>query len=503
MTPNARPDATPADESTPMWLLALLLALTFAFFVPAATWSPMSRFGVTRALVEERSVQLGAWAHATGDRSRRDDAWYSDKAPLPAVMATLPYTLVRTVHRIVGRDEPAFEARSLDGVPAVRVTLNRSAQQLLYASTLGTSGLAGVLVGLWSFVWLRRRFSSGASMLASLVIVLGSPLFPYSTSLFGHTPAAAALLGALCFGEPRAPRRRLVLSGALLALAVGCEYLTAIPAIVLGAYLALAQSEGPFDARSVLTRVGRLALGALPLALVVGAYHHVAFGAFWSTGYSHLTNATFTAGHARGLMGIGVPSPSALFGLLFGTERGLLYLAPVLAIAIVGIAWRWRSLDGSAKAGVAAFLVLLLANAGYYMWWGGAATGPRHLVPVLPFLAPGLAVVWEARRARLLLLVAAFVSALNMLAFTAVGIEAPERREVLFGYAWSNLIEGRVASLSSATNLGLMLGLPATASLGLLWAVWVIFARWLWRSVDPATPSASPTEPTAALDTPP
>ena len=32
----------------------------------------------------------------------------------------------------------------------------------------------------------------------------------------------------------------------------------------------------------------------------------------------------------------------------------------------------------------------LALNSGYYMWDGGAALGPRHCVPMLPFLALGL-----------------------------------------------------------------------------------------------------------------
>lgn len=477
-----------ADPDDPTWLVGLTLLLTFAFFVPAATWSPMSRFGVSRALVEEHSLSLGEWARATGDRSLRDERWYSDKAPLPALWAALPYSAVRGVHRLLGRAEPMFDARAVGDVPAVRVSLNRSAQQLLYASSLGTSGLAGVLVGIWSLLWLRRRFSVPASTMAAVVVVLGTPLFPYATSLFGHTPAAAGLLGALYFGDPLAPRRRLWISGMLLALAVGSEYLTAIPASVIGLHLALGLGrDGARRMDGLTVRLALLVAGAAPVILLVGTYHQVAFGAFWQTGYAHLTNATFTAGHARGVMGVGWPSPSALFGILFGVERGLLYIAPVVAVAIGMIVWRWRALDASAKVGVLALLALLLANGGYYMWWGGAATGPRHIVPTLPFLAPGLALAWERAPLRLPTLGLALWSALNMLAFTAVGIEAPEARETLYTYAWSRLLQGEVAALSSATNLGLLLGLASTASLVPLFVAWVFLGRTLGRVVhDPS-----------------
>jgi hypothetical protein len=42
-------------------------------------------------------------------------------------------------------------------------------------------------------------------------------------------------------------------------------------------------------------------------------------------------------------------------------------------------------------------LAYLAVNSGYYYWDGGAATGPRYLVPVMPFAGLALAFVWPRR----------------------------------------------------------------------------------------------------------
>src|SRR6185295_6583294 len=80
----------------------------FAYFVPAATWNPVSRFDLTRAIVEEGSLRIDPYADNTGDRSRRDEHWYTDKAPLPAFLAVPAYAAVRGVQAIRGQ-RPTYQ----------------------------------------------------------------------------------------------------------------------------------------------------------------------------------------------------------------------------------------------------------------------------------------------------------------------------------------------------------------------------------------------------------
>jgi hypothetical protein len=42
----------------------------------------------------------------------------------------------------------------------------------------------------------------------------------------------------------------------------------------------------------------------------------------------------------------------------------------------------------------AALAAYVIFNAGYYMWWGGWSFAPRHLVPVIPFLACCAGLAW-------------------------------------------------------------------------------------------------------------
>jgi hypothetical protein len=93
------------------------------------------------------------------------------------------------------------------------------------------------------------------------------------------------------------------------------------------------------------------------------------------------------------------------------------------------------------------------------------------------------------RHATLLL---AVMSTLNMLAIAAVGLEAPERGDVLLDFVYPRLLEGRIAMLSGASNLGLELGLVRAASLIPLLA-WLILGGYvLARQVGEVPNARSP-----------
>src|SRR5206468_888414 len=76
--------------------------------------------------------------------------------------------------------------------------------------------------------------------------------------------------------------------------------------------------------------------GALPL-LVLGAYDAACFGSPFSLGYQHLAKPEFQRVIATGFFGMSIPSGRVLVELAFGEFRGLLPLAPWVALAFVGL----------------------------------------------------------------------------------------------------------------------------------------------------------------------
>jgi hypothetical protein len=446
------------------FVYALFLFALFAYFTPAATWNPVSRFDLTRSIVERGVLDIDPYVENTGDRAFARGHWYTDKAPFPSLIAAPFYALSHAWEGAHG-SHPQFASASTPEHPAAHLTVNEAFARGLYVCSLATSAVAATAIGLMLFELLRRRTTEVTALFASSIVVLGTPLLPYATSFYGHVPAAAFVLGAFFVSRPSvedAPptARRLRICGALLALAVGCEYLAAVPGAIVGV-LVLVESKQ--RARAFFD----LCLGAVGPLLVLGAYHYACFGSPLRTGYSFIVRREFAEGHAQGFLGVRAPRLEALGGLLFGGRRGLLFVAPVAAIGLLGLAHgALVARDRVARFASIAFVALLLVNSGYYMWWGGAATGPRHLVPVMPFLAFGVALAWDVRALRWPIALVGLVSVVNMLVICAVGLEAPEQGNILFEYAYPRLFTAKVAQLTGASNLGVRLGLLAGATLG-------------------------------------
>lgn len=487
--------------------LVLAALCSYAYFIGPPAWNQNSRLALTRALVEHRTTQIDAYHPTTGDKSLRGGHFYSDKAPGASLLALPAYALVFAATRLGGGEQPEFRVVPLDPAaelagqvpeadaraPGDRLAYNQAYRTALYVCRLlSTSLLAAVGVAalyLLALGPLRGASRStpaarGAAARVALLYGLATPAFVYSTALYGHQPCAdLLLLGlalALLTGETSRPRAAALLCGLCLGLAVVCEYPAAVPVALLFGFVAW--HRGPRFAAWT-------ALGGLPCALGLAAYHVAAFGHPLKTGYDFVYLAEFAEG-MRVNYGIHAPDPAVLLELLFGRFRGLFYLAPVLILAAWGLvaqALRPAPKDMSSRTwperqvawlGLAIVGFYLALSSGYYMWDGGAAVGPRHCVPMLPFLALGLAPALRVAPAAVAVLGA--VSAAQMLAAAAGAPEAPQFGDPLWGHAWPHLFNSQ-PGYGGATNLGLLLGLPGALSVLPLLVLW----WWTWQLLRP------------------
>jgi hypothetical protein len=211
----------------------------------------------------------------------------------------------------------------------------------------------------------------------------------YGGLLYGH-----ALAGCLiALGWVAVRRGAVGCAGLACGAAIATEYTAALGAAAIAA-LALVEPR-------LRPRLWRGVLAALPPLALVALYNAAAFGSPLSIGYAHLPEGQYE-GMGRGLFGVHLPRPQALWQLTFGEHRGLFRFAPVLLLALPG-AWLLRSRD--ALAALAIFAAFLLLNAGYVYWDGHASFGPRHAVPGLVLLCvPIAAAARRWPRASLLLL---------------------------------------------------------------------------------------------------
>jgi hypothetical protein len=158
----------------------------------------------------------------------------------------------------------------------------------------------------------------------------------------------------------------------------------------------------------------------------------------------------------------------------------VLYTAPVLALAFLGLGRRLagdlraRSPEGPLAAAIVVYFLLM--TAGYYMWYGGSAFGPRHLIPALPFLCLGLPFAFRRPRPVIFGVLLA-ISIANQLAATAVEPAAPMVTDVLFDYLYPHLLRGEVPLVPGASNLGALFRLTGPLSLLPLLLLWAVALR--------------------------
>ncbi len=350
------------------------------------------------SLVERGEATIDRYQTLTIDKAQFQrhgvTHYYMDKAPgmtllaAPVVWATNAVTGAKSYDEVIDIANPKL-------ADFLRLRLELSVACI---SAILTAFAAVLLLDLGTGITGRPA----AGLFAALGYALGSVVWGWSTTVFGHAPVAALLLiatwaiwrgtsGAREFSRWRYP----LMAGAALGGAVAIEFQAALGGIAIGVWALWRSREVDWPTRR------RLYLLAVAAALVAVsptlAYNQFAFGTPLMTGYQGVVGFK---GMDQGVFGLTYPKPLALNAIIFGLRRGLVWVAPVLVLGVFGLVRLIRTPDTRDLGclAVAVATIVLLVNASYVYWDGGSSTGPRHSVPAIPFLALGLAPFWAELR---------------------------------------------------------------------------------------------------------
>lgn len=367
-----RIDLTRLTRAAP-WTLAFLLIFTvYSFFLPPLGPNELSRYDLLLALARDHTVAIDLYHANTIDKATSDDHIYTDKA-IGASLLGLPWWWLADRFYGFGRYGEV-----------------RADFQLWAAATGGISLPSALLVLL--VYWMARELSHhrGRALLTAGAFGFATIAFPFATMFYGHQPAAifgfAAFAAAFYWQQKgQTPPWLLALSGLLAGGAVLIEYPAAIIAGLVGVYI-LSFPAG----RKHWWAYG---LGGAAGLLPLGIYNTLAFGAPWRLGYEFVHDPAFSA-MGTGIMGVSMPRLDALLSITIG-RTGLFSRSPFLVLAVAGfvIWWRRAQFRREALLCAAVGIAFLIYNAGYYLPLGGYGVGPRFLVPSLPFIALGLALL--------------------------------------------------------------------------------------------------------------
>ena len=366
----------------------LLFALVWLSCVWFGSWA-LNPNNATRiyagiALVERGDARIDQYQALTIDKAEFGGHFYMDKAPGMTLLSLPAMAIADHVSAPLEYVPPTLYDAVFEHYMTIRLRL---AVALASAVITALAALAMHDLGL------RLTGSAGGALVASLGFALGTPVWGWSTTLFGHAPVAGLFLIAMWAlwrsGEGQTIRFAAI-GGAALGLAVLIEFEAALAGSVIAIWGALRLWRA--DRRAILAAA---VTGAATLLIPFVTYNMIAFGTPFQLGYSGVVGFS---GMDEGLFGLTSPKPMVLLKILVGMRRGLLWVAPVLAPASVGLWLLARKHRGLAIMLAAAALTVLLVNSAYVYWDGGHSTGPRHSVPAIGLIAIGLAPFWAGLR---------------------------------------------------------------------------------------------------------
>jgi hypothetical protein len=393
------------------------LLASYAFFWHSRDWNTASRLMLTYAVVDRGTVTITGLDRHTNDKAFFQGQYFCDKLPGYPLLAALPYAIAKHVLRLPDHplNKKAFPYWAAD-----------------YWITLGTSGILTAWTAALLVFAARelgcRRWQAG---LIGLAYGLSTPAYVYATLAYGHQASAFALFASFLLlwdkGKPR-QSARIFAAGLLASYAAVIELQVGPVSAILGFYL-LAQClrrERRLDALAIFF------VGALLPAVLLLMYNQLAFGSPWDMGYFHEAIREFADVHnPDNPTGLQKPDWSKLVPLLWGRYRGLTFYAPILFLSVPGwvvllIRRRWDVAIVSLLIVAAVFLV----NLSYPEWTGGWSTGPRLLVPCLPFAMLPIAGLLAANTrlsgiATLIAIALALAGGAEMLLFQGVGGRMP------------------------------------------------------------------------------
>ena len=399
---------------------------------------------------------------------------------------------MRPIYRAFGGDSETYQGLAL----------------LSYLATVVTAGLFTALAGVCLFtLCLELGASYGGALFAALTFTIASPIWTLATIFIGHAFAAALLVFAfaaamrigsdVASGFSGTSSSRDARLGAIVGLGAGwatvSEFPAAIPAVLLA--LLAAANAWPLGRARATRILGALTVSALACAAVLMAYQYACFGSPFHVAYA---SEIGYEGMQQGVFGVTLPRMIRLRRILFGEYRGLLPLAPALAVAPIGIVLMIMNGARRRRAAIVAAIIgvyFILLNASYNYWEGGWSYGPRHAAPAIPFLCLGLAFLWTAVPAAgrwVLAGLSAYGAAITLIAVSTMPLPPGDIRRPVAEFMWPAFRDGDL-SLNTQTvvsygvnldfrghhepraafNLGMKLGLSGHASLAPLALVWL------------------------------
>lgn len=484
--------AVASAASSPPWLRERRRGGWIAGLAALAIWG--GSYGAVRSILpggdEPHYLVIAESLRRDGDLAIDDNHARGDYRPFFRGELTPDYLRRGTDRRIYSIHAP--------GLPAVVLPA--------YAA-FGYAGvvLALLVVSAWGAMLAWRLVldvteDAGAAWFAWASVALAAPVLFHAFTVFPDGVAGVCTLVALrtlvrvsgtvaADAAPAGLRRDLLAAGIALALLPWLHTRAVVIAAIFGLAIAGACWWRRRSWPAVATLLAVPAVSAIGwfgyfIAIYGTADPSAPYGGYVQTAWAHV--------------------PAGLAGLLLDAQFGLLGVAPVFALALPGLAWMIGSRSPAPGIRLVALAVAIAvagylgASASYRMWWGGASAPARFVVPLLLPLALPIGMAWSRLRHVAFRTLAA--AALVVTVFVTATLVAVDGGRLAYGSRTA--VAGWTRWASPAVDLaralpGVHRSSPGAATrLGLVWlgaaaAAWVALAALARGAGGPARARAA------------
>lgn len=336
-------------------VIFLSFYLLISFFYQYPTANSIPRIAHAIRIVENHAYDLGDYHKLTIDKSFVNNKYYNDKAPL----STLILVPVLALDNIIHNNSDAPELK------------------LLHANYLSLKFVNYPIYALFCavlfFSLINARVPFTTAFLLTAAGSFGTYLSPMASNFFGHHIAALLLFFSYFFFQ-RGDRISFIKCGLLLGFAFSAEYtayLFGISAVILLLFNKKLKS---------ITDIAIIFTGALPGIFIVLLNNLLSTGNIFYFPYQFEVTEQFQAMQSN--FGFRLPSGKAVWELLFGQYRGMIFYAPFLAVGIPALIIRTYRDESQRSLPILLGCIWILFVSMFFLWWGGSSYGPRYLIPI-------------------------------------------------------------------------------------------------------------------------
>jgi hypothetical protein len=370
----------------------LTFIILYIFFIHWVGWNEESRLALTRAIVEEKRIEIDSFYNTSGDRSYYNSHYYSDKAPGSSflnvpIYAVWNFIFNKFIH--FGEEEPIYIREwGLN----VYVLFNPN-KKILYAQLLSTiflSAVPGALIVVLIYK-ISKYFIKENRIFVTLAFGFGSLIFPYSNVFFGNVLSALFCFFAFYIfvktEKERSNDKSYFIIGFFSSFAIFIDYTS----LFIWASLFFIILISKKNIRNFL--IGSF-IGIFPLLL----YNFSIFGSPFKITLFYFDQNIIACPRLQGI----APCDEVtdlffsqkinrfmflFFKLLFFPYRGLFFYSPFLLFSVLGVLFMYKKEKNISIFITLSFLLFVSFNSSLFYWDGGSSFGPRYLLIIIPFLS--------------------------------------------------------------------------------------------------------------------